>query len=158
MLLFKSLLRFSLLLILCVLLVYAPEILSSVSPPYSIAASQRTLLRIVLCCDSETATHLQKAISNYQRRFPFVHLRITQVSEDQLTQLSIPYPDIVLCPESLENRLLPSFDCSVRFAPLYGDHTMLCALSCDHTVSKAAQAFAAYIDEANLDEQPDNQI
>ena len=150
MLLFRSLLRFSLLLLLCALLVYAPEILCASSRPYSLAAPQRVLLRIALCCDSEAASHLQRRISDYQKLFPHVHLRITQISEDRLAAMSAPYPDIVLCSESLGSELVPAFECAACYVPFQGGQPILCALSHEQPANKAALAFAAYIDEATL--------
>ncbi|MBQ7886807.1 MAG: hypothetical protein IJ313_07955 [Clostridia bacterium] len=138
----KTLLRFSLLIVLCCLFVYAPEIFSAVSAPYLSAAPERVLLRIALCCDGETSDLLSKAISAYQKEYPSVHLRVTQVSDQQLSALPYPYPDVVVCPQPLAAQL------PAVFTPAAGGQTLLCAVSPDSKAAQAAAQFAAYIDEA----------
>lgn len=152
MIMIKALLRFSLLLALCALFVYAPEILSSVSAPYSLSAPERVLLRIAMCYDSETSALLHDAISAYQKQYPFVHLRVTHISEEQLHQVSSPYPDVVLCPLALAVQLPSGFAPTAQASP--ADHTLLCAVSPDSHADAAAAELAAYIDEALAQQDP----
>lgn len=141
----KVFLRFFLLLILCCMLVYAPEILSSVSAPYALSVSERTLLRIALQCDSATSGSLYKVISMYQKQHPHVHLRITHISEDSLTDAAPPYPDMMICPASFAQQLPAAFD---RAAPLSPAHVgYISALSAASAPPSAAAEFAAYIYE-----------
>lgn len=138
---FKCLCRFSLLALLSALLVYAPEILSGISPPYSIAAPQRILLRVALC-SSEVPDSLSSAISAYQKQYPHVHLRITRLSEEQMRSMPSPYPDVILCSPSSAH-LLPH-----RFTAMHASQTLLHTAVLTSSRSQAADAFAAYIDGA----------
>ena len=106
MIMIKALFRIPLLVMLCFLLVYAPEICSSVSAPYSLAMPERTLLRVALHGDSDASKQIQKAIDTYQKAHPSVHMRITALSNQQLTP---PYPDVIVSAAPHFAHLPPSF-------------------------------------------------
>lgn len=105
----KRLFRAAALLLLCTLLVYAPELLASVRAPYGVKTDRRVLLRIVLCTqDSEAASAFYKAVSSYQKTNRSLHLRITRTAPDRIGSLPSPKPDLyvfspdgVLAPEAL---------------------------------------------------------
>ena len=105
----KRLFRAAALLLLCTLLVYAPELLASVRAPYGVKTDRRVLLRIVLCTqDSDAASAFYKAISSYQRAHRSLHLRITRTAPDRISSLPSPKPDLyvfspdgTLAPEAL---------------------------------------------------------
>ncbi|MGN0996309.1 MAG: hypothetical protein ACI4PG_05340 [Candidatus Ventricola sp.] len=104
-----SLARAAALLALCALLVYAPEILTVVSAPYSTRTPERVLLRVVLCTqDAEASASFYKALSAYQKDAPAVHLRVQRVDAQQLAALSEPLPDVFCCSADQAARLPPS--------------------------------------------------
>ena len=91
----KTLFRAAALLTLCALLVFAPELLASVSAPYSVHTRPRVLLRIALCTeDREAASAFYQAVSSYQKKNPALHLRIRRVSADRIVGPSSPDPDL----------------------------------------------------------------
>ena len=137
MVLLKSVLRFAALLILSAMFVYAPEILSAVSISYSRSAARHSLLRISLRCDPENADAMQALINDYQKQYPAVNLRIAYISQEQLTNMQPPYPDVVLCCDTPG----VSFPAAFRVA---GNQSAYCAVSQHST----ADQFAAYINEA----------
>ena len=105
----RSLVRAAALLALCALLVFAPEILAVVSAPYSASPPRRVLLRIVLCTqDADTSASFYKALSDYQKDVPAVHLRVQRVDAQQLAALSDPLPDVFCCPADQAASLPPS--------------------------------------------------
>jgi len=137
----KNLCRLSLLILLCFLLVYAPEIFSGIGAPYSLAAPQRILLRIALCSASAPDS-LAAALNAYQKQHPHVHLRITRLSEEQLLNMAQPYPDVILY-TAASAPMLPE-----GFAAAQASQTSLHAATRDSQGSQTAEEFAAYIDEA----------
>ncbi|MBE5799678.1 MAG: hypothetical protein E7321_06980 [Clostridiales bacterium] len=140
----KTMGRFALLVLLCLMFVYAPEILTAVSAPYAVSTPQRALLRIALCCEDEAAvSSLYKLLSAYQKAYPAVHLRVTRTAPDQLSK---PYPDVVLCPDACSSRLPIGF--SVLHPSPASD--LLCAVLSDSESHKVASEFAAYLYEASV--------
>ena len=145
MIMIKAIGRFTLLVLLCLMFVYAPEILSAVSAPYAVSAPQRVLLRIALCCEDETAiSSLYKTLSAYQKTDPAVHLRVTRASADQLASISSPYPDVILCPDGFAAQLPAGFSIPYTEA----NAGMLCAVFTGSESHKTAAEFAAYLYEA----------
>ena len=105
----RSLARAAALLVLCALLVFAPEILHVVSAPYSVRPPERVLLRVALCTqDAETSASFYKALSAYQKDTPAVHLRVQRVDAQQLAALSEPLPDVYCCSSTQSGALPPS--------------------------------------------------
>ena len=142
MIMIKTLGRFILLLIVCLLLVYAPEILTTVSAPYSMESPGRSLLRIALCCeDAQIVSSIYKTVSAYQKEHPTVHLRITRTDESQLSDLREPYPDVIIVPQELSG-VLPA-DALVQPA-----QPALCAALCTSRAYQAAVDFCSYIHES----------
>ena len=108
----KTLFRAAALLTLCALLVFAPELLASVSAPYSAHSSPRVLLRIALCTeDWEAASAFFQAVSSYQKKHPALHLRIRRVSAERIAGPSSPDPDLYVftpgCFARPQSALLP---------------------------------------------------
>ena len=153
----KRLFRAAALLLLCTLLVYAPELLASVRAPYGVKTDRRVLLRIVLCTqDSDAASAFYKAISSYQRAHRSLHLRITRTAPDRISSLPSPKPDLyvfspdgTLAPEALFWPLRSEEGVhdpdrgvwqGMRYAaPLSGtDSPLLCAVSADARERDAA--------------------
>ena len=153
----KRLFRAAALLLLCMLLVYAPELLASVRAPYGVKTDRRVLLRIVLCTqDSDAASAFYKAISSYQRAHRSLHLRITRTAPDRISSLPSPKPDLyvfspdgTLAPEALFWPLRSEEGVhdpdrgvwqGMRYAaPLSGtDSPLLCAVSADARERDAA--------------------
>ena len=105
----KWLFRAAALVILCLLLVYAPELLAAVRAPYGVQPSPRVLLRIALCTqDGEAASAFYRAVSSYQKENRSLHLRITRTAPDRIGSLPSPKPDLyvfspdgALAPEAL---------------------------------------------------------
>lgn len=90
---FKTVLRFCAAALLCLLLVYAPELFQTVRSSYSLSTPKRILLRIALCTpDSEAAHAFDEALPIYIKANPSIHIRILR-------------SDDVLSPSS--NRMLP---------------------------------------------------
>ena len=74
------------LILLCALLVYAPEIYTAVSGPFALSTPERVLLRVVLCTqDDETLSSFYSALTEYQRSHPAVHLRIVRTDRSRIT-------------------------------------------------------------------------
>lgn len=89
------------LVVLCVLLVYAPEIFTAVSAPYHPAAPERTLLRVVLCTtDAQAASSFYKALSDFKKAHAGVHTRVTRASAEQMLALGEPLPDVYIFSDS----------------------------------------------------------
>ena len=89
------------LILLCALLVYAPEIYTAVSGPFALSTPERVLLRVVLCTqDDETLSSFYSALTEYQRSHPAVHLRIVRTDSAHLYPLDAPLPDVYLLTES----------------------------------------------------------
>lgn len=141
MIMIKAMGRFLLLLVLCSMLVYAPEIFHAVSGPYSVALPERILLRIVLSTDSESAQLIHKAVNAYAKDHPSVHLRMVQLSEQQLSELPAPYPDVIICAPALASRL------PAGFTPVPDSSMPLCVFL-QERLPAASAAFASYIIEA----------
>ena len=79
------------LILLCALLVYAPEIYTAVSGPFALSTPERVLLRVVLCTqDDETLSSFYSALTEYQRSHPAVHLRIVRTDSAHLYTLDAP--------------------------------------------------------------------
>ena len=146
MIMIKAIGRFLLLLLICLLLVYAPEITAHVSRPYALRDSQRVLLRIPLCCeDEQTASSIYKAISAYQKAHPFIHLRITRISKEQLSTTQPPYPDVFLLPHALAAQVPTD-------AAFYDSALITCAVCSASPEYETAFNLAAYLYEANPSE------
>lgn len=149
------------LILLCTLLVFAPEILTAVSPPYRVSTPERTLLRVVLCTeDEDAAASFYKALAPFRKENSSVHLRITRADTDQLLSLTQPLPDVYLFPASLSvapESLFLSLDVmpdsaspsagvwnGVRYARPYvpdKGETLLCAIGAQAESPGAASAF-----------------
>lgn len=87
--------------LLCVLLVYAPELFTAVSAPYRAEPVERTLLRIVLCtADADAASSFYTALNGFKKANAGVHIRVTRVDAAQMHALGEPLPDVYLFPES----------------------------------------------------------
>ena len=141
MIMIKAIGRFFLLLILCVMLVYAPEIFSAVSKPYLITVPERVLLRIALSTGGESSELIHKAINIWQKDHPSIHFRVTQLSTQQLSQLHSPYPDVIVCMQASASQV-PS-----GFIPAEGSGAPLCVFLQERSPLTAA-VFASYIIEA----------
>lgn len=88
------------LILLCALLVYAPEIYTAVSGPFSLSTPERVLLRVVLCTqDDETVASFYSDLTQYQKLHPAVHLRVVRTDAAQLSGLQAPLPDVYLFEE-----------------------------------------------------------
>ena len=154
----KRLFRAAALVILCLLLVYAPELLAAVSAPYGVQQSPRVLLRIALCTqDGEAASAFYRAVSSYQKENRTLHLRISRVSPGRMTALPEPHPDLYafspgepLAPEALLLPLRSEEDVhapgqgvfsGMRYAMRFGaEHPLLIAVAADARESAAARA------------------
>lgn len=89
--------------LLCVLLVYAPEIFTAVSAPYKAEQAVRSLLRVVLCTqDAKAASSFYQALNGFRKSNPSVHLRVQRVDEAQLRALPDPLPDVYVSSEGIE--------------------------------------------------------
>lgn len=89
--------RLTLVLCLCVCLVYAPEIFTAVSPPYQQSTAPRILLRVALITQDDTAaSQVIRSASAYADDMPGLHLRILRLSPEQLANLEAPYPDLFI--------------------------------------------------------------
>ena len=154
----KKLFRAAALVILCLLLVYAPELVVAVRASYGMQQSPRVLLRIALYTqDSEAASAFYRAVSSYQKENRSLHLRITRVSPGRMAELPAPHPDLYafspgepLDPESLLLPLRSEEDVhapeqgvfsGMRYAVRIGaDHPLLVAVAADARESAAARA------------------
>ena len=154
----KRLFRAAALVTLCLLLVYAPELLAAVRAPYGVQQSPRVLLRIALCTqDGEAASAFYRAVSSYQKENRTLHLRITRVAPGRMAALPEPHPDLYafspgepLAPEALllplrgeENIHAPELGVfsGMRYAMRFGaEHPLLIAVAADARESAAARA------------------
>ena len=154
----KKLFRAAALIILCLLLVYAPELLAAVRAPYGVQQSPRVLLRIALCTqDGEAASAFYRAVSSYQMENRSLHLRITRVAPGRMAALPEPHPDLYafspgepLAPEALLLPLRSEEDVhapgqgvfsGMRYAMRFGaEHPLLIAVAADARESAAARA------------------
>ena len=154
----KRLFRAAALVILCLLLVYAPELLVAVRAPYGVQQSPRVLLRIALCTqDGEAASAFYRAVSSYQKENRTLHLRISRVAPGRMTALPEPHPDLYafspgepLAPEALLLPLRNEEDVhapgqgvfsGMRYAMRFGaEHPLLIAVAADARESAAARA------------------
>ena len=154
----KRLFRAAALVTLCLLLVYAPELLAAVRAPYGVQQSPRVLLRIALCTqDGEAASAFYRAVSSYQKENRSLHLRITRVAPGRMAALPEPHPDLYafspgepLAPEALllplrgeENVHAPELGVfsGMRYAMRFGaEHPLLIAVAADARESTAARA------------------
>ena len=135
----KAFCRSFLLLFTCLLFVYAPEIITGISAPYSLKPPERTLLRITLCCeDNETASSAYHMISGYHKEYPHIHLRITRISPDLLPGMRPPYPDVFLIPRAGSAQLPTN-------ASLHETQPLLCAVVSDSRIYEEASNFASYL-------------
>lgn len=153
------------LLILCALLVYAPELLASVSAPYGVRTDARALLRIALCTeDDAAASAFYKAVSSYQKETRALHLRVTRVAPDRIANLPAPGPDLyvfspgaidapqtLLLPlrseENAHDPALGTWD-GMRYAAALSageGGTLLCAVAANARERVAAQAFVTQL-------------
>lgn len=99
----KRLSQAAALIVLCVLLVYAPEIFKAVSGPYQSSTPKRILLRVVLCTqDADAASSFYKALSGFRKAHPSYHLRVTRADAGQMLALTEPLPDVYLFPSDIE--------------------------------------------------------
>ena len=154
----KRLFRAAALVTLCLLLVYATELLAAVRAPYGVQQSPRVLLRIALCTqDGEAASAFYRAVSSYQKENRSLHLRITRVAPGRMAALPEPHPDLYafspgepLAPEALllplrgeENVHAPELGVfsGMRYAMRFGaEHPLLIAVAADARESAAARA------------------
>ena len=157
MVLFKAMLRFLALLMLSCMIVYAPEILSAVSAPYAAAAPTRMLLRIALCCDEQSADAIYPLLNAYQKKYPSVHLRITQRSAQQLTSMQPPYPDVILCRDPSSIAPPPVFSLSEPIVFPAAAQTSIYVISQHNAANSAGAHFTAYINEAVAASRPASQ-
>lgn len=108
----KACLRFSAFLLLILLLVYAPELYTAISPPYSISVPQRILLRISLHTqDAGAYNTFSRALTIYMKEHPSVHIRVNRVNESDLFSFSDPSPDLLVFPADT------SYDSSLFILP-----------------------------------------
>ena len=157
MLLFKAILRFLALLMLSCIIVYAPEILSAVSAPYAISASNRVLLRIAFCCDKQSTDAIHPLLNAYQQQNPSVHLRITQLSPERLSSMRPPYPDVILCDDPSAVTLPPVFSLSEPIELPFAAQPAIYVVSQRNAANSAGAHFTAYIDEAVIAARPVSQ-
>lgn len=144
------------LVVLCVLLVYAPEIFTAVSAPYHPAVPERTLLRAVLCTtDAQAASSFYKALNGFKKAHDGVHTRVTRASAEQMLALGEPLPDVYLFPDSLspfpEGLLLPldlteegDQRSACPFQASSGE-TLLCGVGLHAREPELARALVAYL-------------
>ncbi len=122
------------LLLLCLLLIYAPKLYAAVSGPSVPVSPDRLLLRIVLCTDDpDSASSLYSALKSFRKQNPSVHLRIIRTDQEQLASLPSPLPDVYVFPEDtslpLSSLFRPVSDSlTQRFCPDKGT-PLLCAVS-----------------------------
>ncbi len=122
---FKSVLHAAALFVLCLLLTYAPEILSAVSAPYALSTPRRVLLRIALSTqDADTVSSLNDVLNAYQRAHPAVHLRVVRVDAGDLGALPDPAPDVYLFSDALAGASLPP---ARPYLPEHGQALLCCA-------------------------------
>lgn len=97
-------------LLLCALLVYAPEIYTAVSAPYKAEQPRRVLLRVAMCpADEASEKALLDTLHLYMKEFPAVHLRIALLDEAALFSQPDPQADVFVFPAVLsppDNRFL----------------------------------------------------
>ena len=165
----KKLFRAAALVILCLLLVYAPELLASVRAPYSVKTGSRVLLRVALCTqDRDAASAFDRAVTSYMKENRSVHLRVTRISPGTLGSLPEPHPDFVafspdeaLSPEALllplrseEGASAPEsgvYD-GMRYAvPLRDTPALLCAVTANAREADAARALLAALTGLSAD-------
>lgn len=171
----KRFFQVSALFALCVLLVYAPEIYSSVSGPDIVSTPNRILLRIVLSTqDASASSSFYKALTVYQKAHPSVHLRVTRADAEQLATLSAPLPDVYLFEEgvslSYQSLFLPlatspgDNDASsssawddvcytLPYSPAQGG-TLLCAVSTQAREAATALDFINYLHSSSPNTAP----
>lgn len=127
-------------LVLCALLVYAPEIYTAVSAPYTMEQPRRVLLRVALCpADDASEEALLNALNIYMKEFPSVHLRIALHDEAALFAQSDPQADVFVFPAALS---LPDD----RFFLLdASDGPMRCAVSASSANQEAAISLAEHL-------------
>ncbi len=161
----RQIFRVGALLVLCALLVYAPELIASVRAPYGVITPDRILLRIALCTsDSDAASAFLKEVSSYQKEHSSVHLRVTRVQADQISQLPDPQPDLVVFSagdvQSPQALLAPlrseeglddpnqGIWAGMRYAVPFrtdGGQTLLCAACAKAREREEAQAFLSHL-------------
>lgn len=96
---FKTVLRLLGCCVLCVLLVYAPEIYTAVSAPYAQALPQRVLLRVSLCApDAQEEKTILHALQLYMKESPETHLRIISPPADRQFSQPAPQADLFIFP------------------------------------------------------------
>lgn len=136
----KTALQIACAFMLCVLLVYAPEIYTAVSAPYAAEQPQRVLLRIALCpADEESEKALLDALHLYMKEFPAIHLRIARHDEASLFSQPDPQADIFVFPEALS----PPDDRFLLLNP--SDGAMRCAVSASTANKAAALSLAEHL-------------
>lgn len=150
----KPILRSLAFLMLCILLVYAPEILSSVSAPYAPTVKERILLRVTLSTeDANSAKSFYDALSIYMKQYPTVHLRVTRTAADLLFSQPDPQSDVFVFSSSV------SIPANARFLPLTDEggetctdellcadgETLLCAIHADTRFREAAAVLVAHL-------------
>lgn len=153
-------------LLLCVALVYAPEIFTGVSTPYAQKLPERVLLRIALCTeDAQSAQAFYAALNGFRKTAPGVHLRVLRVDEARLCSLSEPLPDVYVFSQdaSLDSALLSSFMSSqdnqsapgslFSFNPAQGER-LLCGVRSDAYARETAVAFVSYLYAGTSDAPP----
>lgn len=153
-------------LLLCIGLVYAPEIFSVVSTPYAQKLPERVLLRVALCTkDTQSAQAFYAALNDFRKTAQGVHLRVLRIDESQLCSLSEPFPDVYVFSQdaSFDSILLSSFasfqggqsasENLFAFIPAQGE-CLLCAVRDGAYAKKAAVAFVSYLYTGTSDAPP----
>ncbi len=131
----KALSRLAALLCLCLLLVYAPELYTAVSAPYTLSVPKRVLLRISLCTqDAAAADAFYAALTIYMKEHPATHIRVVRRSASELFSLPDPQPDLFVFSEAIPfeaDRFLANRGSSTvtsRFSGNQGE-SLLCGVS-----------------------------
>lgn len=157
------------LIVLCVLLVYAPELFAAVSAPYHPTVPERSLLRVVLCTtDTEAASSFYKALDAFKKARPGVHTRVTRADAQQMHSLSEPLPDVYLFSDTLspypEELLLPldltgegEQRSAMPFRTASGE-TLLCGVGLHARQPELARALAEHLLASSAPDGPAEEI
>lgn len=155
------------LVILCALLVYAPELYTAVSGPAIDAQPERVLLRVALCTqDADSVSSFYSALAGYRKAQPAVHLRVTRADVSQLASLPDPRPDVYLFPEgsslpaaslfmplAQEGGANGAIGYTRAFRPSSGE-TLLCAVSSRARAPSAALSLIDTLCSAKTEDVP----
>lgn len=136
----KTALRVLALLLLSLLLVFAPQILTRVAPPYAPKQPRRVLLSVALCSqDAGADRQVLHLLNAFQKEHPQIHLRVRRLDPSALAE---PLPDVFLCDMGQENALpermlLPGIE-QETFPLLLPDDLTLCFAIRRYTENVAA--------------------